>query len=156
MTLQPSSLSSLILIAAAVPALAQVSRKASLLASARLIAFGATTNPARAKSFYRETLGLTLIREEPTALVFDANGTQLRVSFVEELTPAKYSILGWRVPDIVDAVKKLRMTEIHFENFGFFQQDELGIWTAPNGDKVAWFKDPDGNLLSVGQVDSLK
>jgi hypothetical protein len=67
------------------------------------------------------------------------------------LKPAQFTILGWRVTDIEKVVRYLLEKGVHFEIFGFFEQDELGIWTAPTGDKVARFKDPDGNILSVSQ-----
>ncbi len=124
----------------------------SLLGSHKLAAFVATRDPVRAKAFYGETLGLRLVSEDAFAVVFDANGTMLRVSIVQEVTVAKYTVLGWQVPDIVATVKDLQKAGVKFERFeGFMQQDELGIWTAPGGARVAWFKDPDGNLLSIAQ-----
>ena len=84
-------------------------------------------------------------------MVFDANGTKLRVSIVAEVVVAKYTVLGWDVSDIVATAKGLRKAGVKLEIFGGFPQDELGIWTAPDGTKVAWFKDPDGNILSIAQ-----
>jgi hypothetical protein len=75
----------------------------------------------------------------------------VRVAKTPEFKPAQFTILGWQVADIVKTVADLEKRGVHFERFGFFEQDELGIWTAPTGDKVAWFKDPDGNILSVSQ-----
>jgi len=121
------------------------------LGSCKLAAFAAVVDRDQARSFYRDTLGLTLVHEDNFALVFDANGTSLRVSPVPEMTPAKYTVLGWEVPDIVAAVKSLGDRGIQFERYGFFPQDELAIWTAPGGARVAWFKDPSGNTLSVAQ-----
>ena len=118
--------------------------------SAKIVAFVGTRNPQRAKDFYRDTLGLNLVSEDPFALVFDVKGTMLRVTTVPELTPAKFTVLGWEVSDIVAAVKQLQAAGVVFERYDF-PQDELGIWTAPGGAKVAWFKDPDGNILSVSQ-----
>ena len=123
----------------------------SVLGSQKLTAFVSTHNPARAKVFYRDTLGLHLLSEDSFALVFDANGTKLRVSIVAEVVVAKYTVLGWDVPDIVATAKSLRRAGVKLEIFGGFAQDELGIWTAPDGTKVAWFKDPDGNILSIAQ-----
>jgi len=122
-----------------------------VLGSQKLTAFVSTHNPARAKAFYRDTLGLHLLSEDSFALVFDANGTKLRVSIVAEVVVAKYTVLGWDVPDIVATAKGLRKAGVKLEIFGGFPQDELGIWTAPDGTKVAWFKDPDGNILSIAQ-----
>jgi catechol 2,3-dioxygenase-like lactoylglutathione lyase family enzyme len=118
----------------------------------RLIAFVATRDPDRAKKFYRDTLGLDLVSEElPFALVFDAHGTMLRVTIVTELKPAGYTVLGWQAANIVAAARSLQENGVQFERYQGMQQDELGIWTAPGGAKVAWFKDPDGNTLSISQ-----
>ncbi len=122
-----------------------------MLGSCKIIAFVGTRDPDRAKSFYRDTLGLPLVSEDPNALVFDAHGTMLRVSIVPEMTPAKYTVLGWQVPDIVATEKDLGKAGVKLERFEGFRQDELGIWMAPSGARVAWFKDPDGNLLSITQ-----
>src|SRR5689334_1582292 len=118
--------------------------------SARIIAFVGTMNPARAKEFYQGTLGLDLVNEDNFALTFDVHGTMLRVTTVPKLTPAGFTVLGWGVKDIVSAVRDLQKAGVAFERYGF-PQDDLGIWTAPGGAKVAWFKDPDGNILSVSQ-----
>lgn len=120
------------------------------LTSAKLTAFVGTRNATRAKAFYAGVLGLTLISEDPFALVFDANGTMLRVTPVHELPPVQHTVLGWEVSDIVAAVTEMQGAGVRFERFGF-PQDELGIWDAPDGTRVAWFKDPDGNMLSLAQ-----
>ncbi len=122
------------------------------LAQQNVIAFVATRDPGRAKKFYRDTLGLPLVSEElPFALVFDANGIMLRVTVVEKLSSAPYTMLGWQVRNITVAVEALRKTGVEFQLFPGMPQDDLGIWTAPGGAKVAWFRDPDGNTLSVSQ-----
>jgi catechol 2,3-dioxygenase-like lactoylglutathione lyase family enzyme len=123
----------------------------SVLSSQKLMAFVATQRPAEAKVFYRDALGLRLLSEDSFALVFDANGTKIRVSIAVEVAPAKYTVLGWEVADIVAAAKGLQKAGVKLEIFGGFPQDELGIWKAPDGTKVAWFKDPDGNILSIAQ-----
>ena len=89
--------------------------------------------------------------EDGFALVFDSGGAPLRISLAKEIKPAHYTVLGWDVKDVRATVLELKKAGITFEIFGFFKQDDLGIWTAPNGDQVAWFKDPDGNVLSVSQ-----
>lgn len=89
--------------------------------------------------------------EDGFALVFDAHGTKLRVTTVHELAPAQYTVLGWEVSDITAAAKDLQSAGVKLEQYGLKEQDERGIWTAPGGAKVAWFKDPDGNILSVTQ-----
>jgi len=122
-----------------------------VLQSAKLVAFSATTNAARAKAFYQGVLGLRLVSEDGFALVFDAHGTMLRVSAVKHVVTAPYTVLGWEVSDIVATVRGLAAAGVRFERFPGMPQDELGIWSAPDGGRVAWFKDPDGNLLSVSQ-----
>ena len=117
-----------------------------------IIAFVATRDLARAKSYYRDTLGLTLVAEQlPFALVFDAHGIMLRVTAVKELREAAYTVLGWEVPNMIEAVRVLEKAGVQFERYQGVPQDELGIWTAPSGDRVAWFKDPDGNTVSITQ-----
>src|SRR5271169_1718624 len=123
-----------------------------MLASERLVGFVPITDPARAKSFYAEKLGLKFISEDSFAVVFDSNGNIIRLTRMKEVKPQSFTILGWHVSDIVATVRRLEATGVAFERYGeFMQQDELGIWTAPNGTRVAWFKDPDGNTLSVSQ-----
>ena|ERR1700754_592026 len=120
----------------------------------KIISFVATQNAARAMEFYAGTLGLTLISDDPFALVFDANGTMLRVQKVHELVPAKHTVLGWEVADISAKTKELMKQGVRFERYDGLPQDEAGIWTTPSGAKVAWFKDPDGNTLSLTQFPS--
>jgi catechol 2,3-dioxygenase-like lactoylglutathione lyase family enzyme len=122
-----------------------------MLDSQKLMAFVATRNPARAKEFYGGTLGLRFVSDDGFALVFDANGTTVRIATVRELNPAPYTVLGWQVDDIESAVKELTAAGVVFERYGIFPQDEFGIWAAPGGVRVAWFKDPDGNTLSLSQ-----
>lgn len=112
---------------------------------------------ARAKEFYRDKLGLRLLSEEPPfALVFDANGIMLRLGMGKELPPARGTVLGWRVPDVAATVRDLEQAGIRFERYEQLKQDELGIWTTPTGAKVAWFKDPDGNILSISEHPELR
>ena len=120
-----------------------------MLSSASIMAFVATKNPDRAKAFYQDTLKLKLTADEPFALVFDSNGIVVRVSKVQELSPAPFTVLGWKVKDIAAEIRELKGRGVAFEFFKGFQQDDSGVWTSPNGAKVAWFKDPDGNLLSL-------
>jgi catechol 2,3-dioxygenase-like lactoylglutathione lyase family enzyme len=123
----------------------------SMLSSQKLMAFVATRDPARAKEFYANVLGLRFLSDDGFALVFDANGTTIRIATVRELSPVAYTVLGWEVDDIENAVKELVAAGVTFERYGIFPQDELGIWSAPGGARVAWFKDPDGNTLSLSQ-----
>jgi catechol 2,3-dioxygenase-like lactoylglutathione lyase family enzyme len=126
-------------------------QRESILGSHELVAFVATRDPSRAKKFYRDTLGLPLVSEDEFALVFDATETMLRVTRVQEVAAAKYTVLGWRVRDIVQTAKDLQKVHVTLERYPGMQQDEHGIWNAPSGARVAWFKDPDGNTLSITQ-----
>jgi len=122
-----------------------------MLGTTDIIAFVPTKDSAKARAFYEGVLGLRFVSDDGFALLFNANGIMIRVVQAQQFTPVQYTILGWQVKEIEKEVSHLQGQGVHFERFGFFQQDELGIWTAPNGDKVAWFKDPDGNTLSVSE-----
>ncbi len=122
-----------------------------MLTSRPIIAFVATTDPARARKFYAKTLGLRLVSEDAFALVFDAAGTMVRVAVVQALQPAAYTVLGWIVPDIGRAIVSLARKGVTFRRYNGLEQDERGIWLSPSGAKIAWFEDPDGNTLSVTQ-----
>lgn len=121
----------------------------NMLADKKLKAFVPTIKPEEAKSFYKDVLGLKLLSQDDYALEFEANGTLLRVTIVQELKPQAFTVLGWNVDDIVSIIKSLNDKDIFCEKYDFFEQNDLGIWTSPNGSKVAWFKDPDGNVLSL-------
>jgi catechol 2,3-dioxygenase-like lactoylglutathione lyase family enzyme len=117
-----------------------------------IIGFLTIVDVARAKEFYGGKLGLRLVSEEPPfALVFEANGIMLRLGMGKAIAPVQGTVLGWQVPDAAAAVKDLEQAGIQFERFPQLPQDELGIWTTPTGAKVAWFKDPDGNILSISE-----
>ena len=115
----------------------------------RVITFLLTKNPDTAVTFYRDTLGLSFKRDDGFALVFDLNGVMLRIAKVKEFTPIQGTALGWESRDIRADIARLQEKGVAFERFPNMGQDELGITTFPNGDQVAWFKDPDGNLLSL-------
>ena len=133
-----------------------------MLETEKVVAFLAVRDRDAARKFYRDTLGLKLMGEDQFALVFDANGTTLRLSPVKDWTPPQFTVLGWEVSDIVAAVKALHSAGIEFQHYPWMKgQDEMGIWTSPSGPdvaavhagaKVAWFKDPDGNVLSVAEM----
>ena len=122
-----------------------------MLDNAKIIAFVATTDAAKSRAFYEEVLGLALTLEDEFAIVLDANGVELRVQKVQSLTPQPHTSLGWSVTSLEEVVRALRAKGVVFESYPFLQQNALGIWTAPSGAKVAWLKDPDGNLLSLTQ-----
>ena len=126
-----------------------------MLGSADLIAFVPTRNPAKARKFYEEILGLNFMSEDPFALVFNAHGTTLRianVSEVKDFRPAPFTIVGWQVTNVSDTAGDLFKKGIRFERFPGMDQDAQGVWTSPSEARVAWFKDPDGNILSITQV----
>jgi catechol 2,3-dioxygenase-like lactoylglutathione lyase family enzyme len=122
-----------------------------MLNTSRLVAFVATSDPDRARHFYEETLKLRLISDDAFAIVLDANGTMLRVQKVQEHMPPPYTVLGWDVVDIRASVKELLGKGVSCERYPWMEQDDLGVWNAPSGGKIAWFKDPDGNTLSLTQ-----
>ena len=119
--------------------------------NSKIICFVATREPAKARVFYEAMLGLKFVSDDPFAIVFDADGTMLRVQKVQELNPAKHTVAGWAVADIGARMKELIAKGVRFERFPGLPQDELGAWASPAGAKVAWFKDPDGNTLSLTQ-----
>ena len=123
-----------------------------MLSTADIIAFVPTKDSAKSRAFYEGVLGLRFVSDDGFALVFNANGIMIRIAKAQQqFTPAPYTILGWNVNEIEKVAARLEEQGVRCERYGFFQQDDLGIWTAPNGDKVAWFKDPDGNTLSISE-----
>lgn len=116
-----------------------------------VVTFLMTQNPEAALGFYRDQLGLKFLRDDGFALVFDMNGVMLRIAKAKSFTPAQGTVLGWEARDITAAMKKLEQKGVAFERYPNLGQDENGVCTFPNGDKVAWFKDPDGNVLSISQ-----
>jgi catechol 2,3-dioxygenase-like lactoylglutathione lyase family enzyme len=122
-----------------------------MLSGSNVVAFVATSKPDEAKSFYEETLGLRLLTDDAFAIVFDANRIMLRVQKVQEHTPPPYTVLGWDVADIHASVNELSGKGVRCERYQWLGQDESGVWTSPSGAQIAWFKDPDGNTLSLTQ-----
>jgi catechol 2,3-dioxygenase-like lactoylglutathione lyase family enzyme len=122
-----------------------------MLVSAPVTAFLATALPQRAAAFYGETLGLRRISEDQFALVFDLHGAELRIQKVERFAPQPFTVLGWRVEELGLVVASLTSRGVAFERFPGLTQSAEGVWRAPSGAAVAWFRDPDGNLLSVAE-----
>ena len=124
-----------------------------MLETCKVMTFVPAKDPAKARWFYEEVLGLTFVADEPYALVFDLNGIMLRIQKVADMSPGDYTTLGWQVGDIETTVRGLAERGVTFERYEGLPQDQLGIWSVPGAKaKVAWFKDPDGNTLSVTQV----
>jgi len=123
-----------------------------MLGKKDIIAFIPTRDRAKSRRFYTEVVGLTFKEQDAFADVVDANGIDIRIVDVgPDFVPAGFTILGWAVEDIQEAVTTLRSKGVEFETYAGMDHDEFGIWTARDGAKVAWFKDPDGNMLSVSQ-----
>ncbi|TAK13108.1 MAG: VOC family protein [Anaerolineae bacterium] len=116
------------------------------------MAFVATADPERALAFYRDVLGLQFLSDEPYALIFDAHGIILRIQKVQQLTPQPFTALGWWVDDIQKTASDLAARGVVFERFPGFKHDSLGIFEFPDGARVAWFKDLEGNLLSLTEA----
>ena len=122
-----------------------------MLGSATITALVGTMKPDAAKAFYQDVLGLRFVTDDTYAMIFEGKNARVRVSRVPAVMPAQYAVLAFTVDDIDKAVDGLIARGVVFARFGFFVQDAKGIWTAPDGTKVAWFHDPDLNLLSVVQ-----
>ncbi len=122
-----------------------------MAAPGSLIGFVPVTDADRAKAFYEGLLGLTFVQDDGFALVFRSGENMVRLARMEAVTPAPFTILGWEVADIEEKVRALSEAGVAFLRYGFLQQDATGIWTSPNGNKVVWFTDPDGNVLSLSQ-----
>lgn len=117
----------------------------------RLVGFGAITDVKRAKAFYVDTLGLEFVTDRGVALVLRSGENQIRLLKMDAVSPAPYTVLGWECADIEARVRDLSKLGVRFLRYEWMQQDALGIWTAPTGDRIAWFQDPDGNVLSLAE-----
>jgi catechol 2,3-dioxygenase-like lactoylglutathione lyase family enzyme len=122
-----------------------------MLTSAKLVGFVPTTDYHKARDFYQEKLGFEFVSQDQYALVMKAGVHQIRIAKVPNFKPLQGTILGWEVENIEAAANWLRDRGVPLEKYPFVQDQTLGIWTTPNGDKVGWFKDPDGNVLSIAQ-----
>jgi len=123
-----------------------------MLSNHKIVAMVPISDGERAREFYVGRLGLKFVQDDGFAVVLDANGNMLRLTKMREVKPQPFTVLGWEVSNIENAVRDLQAKGVTFERFhDFMKQDELGVWSAPDGTKVAWFKDPDGNILSVSE-----
>ena len=125
-----------------------------MLGPSKLVAFAATTDATRAAAFYTGVLGLRVRYEDAFALSLDSDGIELRLQKLAEFVPQPFTTLGWQVSSIATVVAQLRQHGVNFERYPWLEQDANGIWMAPSGARIAWFKDPDGNLLSVAEYGS--
>ena len=117
----------------------------------RLVGFVMSSDAERSRAFYVDVLGLEYVQEDGFALVLRSGENMVRVVKAPAVTPQPFTVLGWESTEIVERVRALTAQGVSFTRYPWFEQDELGIWTAPNGSKVAWFPDPDGNVLSLSQ-----
>lgn len=108
-----------------------------------------TSRMDEAKRFYADVLGFAQKGQSHGAAVFDVGGRELRVSPVPSTTPTAHTVLGFAVPDIAATIAELSARGVQFERFPGFPHDERGVLPTPEGAKVAWLRDPDGNLLSI-------
>ena len=122
-----------------------------MLAQNEVMAFIPTKNAVEARTFYEGKLGLRFVSDDDFALVVESGKTVIRITKVEQFTPERFTILGWRVLNIEEEVRELSARGVSFRRFPGMEQDDLGIWNAPGGTKVVWFQDPDGNVLSLSQ-----
>ena len=122
-----------------------------MLNPSRLVCFVATADADRARAFYQGRLGLPLVEDNGWSLIFDAHGTELRIQRVQSVAPHPYTALGWEVADLADTVHRLAAAGVAMARFPGLPQDADAIWDAPDGTRVAWFLDPDGNTLSLHQ-----
>ena len=122
-----------------------------MLATNKLIGFVLTKDAKAARAFYEDKLGFQFVSDDPFALVMKSGENMIRIVKAKDLNPPPYTVLGWEVKDIAGIVRWLTERGVVFEKYPFVQDQQQGIWTTPSGDKVAWFKDPDGNVLSVSQ-----
>ena len=120
-----------------------------MLTTSDVIAFASTTDLARARTFYEAALGLPVVNENAYACVFNTHGTMLRITAVSEVAHPGYTVLGWCITGICETVAQLESRGVVFARYDGMAQDAQGVWTSPNGDRVAWFTDPDGNVLSL-------
>lgn len=122
-----------------------------MLAAGKIVGFVPTRDSLKARAFYEDKLGFQFVSDDQFALVMTAGSTSIRIAKAKDFTPAPYTVMGWEVSEIEAVVRWLTQRGVAFEKYPFVQDRDLGIWSTPGGDKVAWFKDPDGNVLSVSQ-----
>jgi catechol 2,3-dioxygenase-like lactoylglutathione lyase family enzyme len=120
-----------------------------MLSDATQVGFVGVTDLDEAQRFYGDVLGLDLTDARPFALVHQTAATQLRITLVEEVIAAPYTVLGWAVADLESEIDRLTAAGVRFNRYDGMAQDDRGIWSSPSGARIAWFHDPDGNNLSL-------
>jgi catechol 2,3-dioxygenase-like lactoylglutathione lyase family enzyme len=123
-----------------------------MLSGAEVVAFVPTADAARSRAFYEGTLGLALAEQTRFACVYRTHNAELRVTVVPRTAGAAYTVLGWRVADIVAAAAWLHGRGVELLRYEGMEQDELGVWRSPSGARIVWFADPDGNVLSLTEI----
>jgi len=123
-----------------------------MISLSRPVSFIATTKPADSRYFYETMLSLNCVSDDPFALVFELGNTALRIQKVESIPEINYTVFGWEVNNIQQCIDELSGKGVQFEKFSELPQDDMGIWSAPGGAQIAWFKDPDGNTLSLTEL----
>ncbi len=123
-----------------------------MLSNSQVVGFIPITDSARARAFYEGILKLQFESENEYSVVVRGNGTEIRLFKLDEFTPSEHTVLGWETEDIAAAVRALKAAGVKMERYDFIEHDELGIWRS-DGSAIAWFKDPDGNVLSVAHHD---
>jgi hypothetical protein len=122
-----------------------------MLGAAKMMGFVLTKDHGVAREFYEGKLEFAFVSQDQFALVVQAGEHKIRIVKMPSFTALPSTILGWQVQRIEDVARWLRERGVTLEKYPFVQDQELGIWTAPGGDRVAWFKDPDGNVLSISE-----
>ena len=115
------------------------------------MAFVPATDLGRARDFYEGLLGLEVLDVSGFACVFQVGGATLRVALVGELSPRPFTVFGWEVAAISETMAGLAARGVEFLRYPGMDQDPAGVWLTPGGDQIAWFRDPDGNVLSLTQ-----
>lgn len=122
-----------------------------MLSSSKIVGFVPTKDYTKARAFYEQKLGFVFVSLDQFALVVRAGAHQIRIAKMPDFTPLQGTILGWELENIQSVATWLKGRGVALEKFPFVQDPKLGIWTAPSGDKIAWFRDPDGDVLSISQ-----
>jgi len=122
-----------------------------MLTAGKMVGFVLTKDYEQARAFYEGKLGFDFVSLDQFAMVMRAGENMIRIVKMPDFVPLRSTVLGWEVGDVEAVVGWLVGRGVAMEKYPWVQDKERGIWTTPDGNKVAWFKDPDGNVLSVSQ-----